>query len=1448
MAPSRRKGASKAAAAAAARRQWKVGDLVLAKVKGFPAWPATVSEPEKWGYSSDWKKVLVYFFGTQQIAFCNPADVEAFTEEKKQSLLIKRQGKGADFVRAVQEIIDSYEKSKKQDQVDDYNSADGVTQVNYGNSVDSSASKDLTETCEATVELRLKSSNAVTNRNDPSHATEVAPAEAKIDALFEKESVSEQPLDKMLVKETPVLTTYSSRKRSGGLRSQKSVAQQKAPSVRRARSSSRVESSRFQNFMMSSNDVRTAADVSANLIQDGSLRRNKRVRKSTDASESDDVDSSALMSNGSIDDNGSEIATVDSDAVSLNEGSTMDSSCKPEHSETVVECLEGDVELSKGLDFQIKTVVIKKKRKPLRKRVNHDSAEGPARMYAEADLNLGIDDTRKNLQNTCENLNEKYSKDDGDEHLPLVKRARVRRGKLSAAEEEFTSSSPTEEKPVNEGAVNLLEQMSPSSSCRNDSPADRDSLVLKGALVSISPSKDDTQVQGSGPEPWKVMRNQLGCLAGGEAALPPSKRLHRALEAMSANAAEEVQACAEHSPTMETLDDRCHGSPIRSCSHTAVDDKEANGLEQRGMDLLLNSDCGISSRSNSIPWEKCAKSSLEPDICSQPVKSPKNQKHDFHKDVFVEPMNHVSCDSHIGQSLEHPSPNPDKSQASFRPNCGSTDQQLPSEDDRDAEPVGLSNCRAENPDEQLNTSEHADMSSDPVTGTEKTGKVSPQDGSNVFKCTFEHTSHEKSDSLKSQTDDSSLVNGMCEVMEELLPEQRQKATSSLICNDNSDKDVVGVQLSSSSADGVDSPAKVSPSNASICHVSTSESANIIRSNGDCSPNVHSCHNKSLCVSIADDEGKADSAASERPKSVSKCSNYTEAHAALSSFENMLATLTRTKESIARATRIAIDCAKFGVSAKVVEIVTRNLERESSLHRRVDLFFLVDSITQCSRGLKGDVGGIYPSAIQATLPRLLYAAAPPGPSAHENRRQCLKVLKLWLERRILPESVVRHHIRELDSLSASSSGGAFSRRSARTERALDDPVRDMEGMLVDEYGSNSSFQLPGFCMPRMLKDEDEGSDSDGGSFEAVTPEHYSGTPEEQVANPVIEKRRHILEDVDGELEMEDVAPEIEMSSTSGAAGVNTAQTSLEQCDQHFPLPFAPPLPHDVPPSSPPLPSSPPPPPPPPPPPIPPCPTSDPFANGVDSTSHTSVHNRQDDLRSAVPPSVAPRINSAMCTNAAPYHGPESRDLPGPMQVSDCNASFNSYPVHPVNNIQQLDGPNFHHNAYPPRPPHPAQSNQFSYVNSGQHMNSMRDAPPPPYSNRYYSLNTDGGNYYNSHERMKPAPNELRESWRFPPQPFSGPQYADKVKASYGHGSYGGPQCEPTRLPNQGWGFHPPAMNHRNSFPVRPPPEGVVPVGSRGLRAVGGQDDQILSSCSNWYKPYFLTWVVRLVEKS
>ncbi|GJY59490.1 hypothetical protein Tco_0459382 [Tanacetum coccineum] len=58
-------------------------------------------------------------FGYSDTArFCSPADLEAFTEIMKDSLLGKRHGKGTDFGRAVREIIDSYEELRQHEQVD----------------------------------------------------------------------------------------------------------------------------------------------------------------------------------------------------------------------------------------------------------------------------------------------------------------------------------------------------------------------------------------------------------------------------------------------------------------------------------------------------------------------------------------------------------------------------------------------------------------------------------------------------------------------------------------------------------------------------------------------------------------------------------------------------------------------------------------------------------------------------------------------------------------------------------------------------------------------------------------------------------------------------------------------------------------------------------------------------------------------------------------------------------------------------------------------------------------------------------------------------------------------------------------------------------------------------------------------------------------------------------
>lgn len=113
MAPPKRRGGK-----AAACRQWRIGDLVLAKVKGFPAWPAKISMPEDWQHPSDPRKVFVHFFGTNKIGFCAPTDVQAFTADLKIKLSAKCQGKAeTDFTRAVKEICKAFDEkdTEKQD-------------------------------------------------------------------------------------------------------------------------------------------------------------------------------------------------------------------------------------------------------------------------------------------------------------------------------------------------------------------------------------------------------------------------------------------------------------------------------------------------------------------------------------------------------------------------------------------------------------------------------------------------------------------------------------------------------------------------------------------------------------------------------------------------------------------------------------------------------------------------------------------------------------------------------------------------------------------------------------------------------------------------------------------------------------------------------------------------------------------------------------------------------------------------------------------------------------------------------------------------------------------------------------------------------------------------------------------------------------------------------------
>ncbi|XP_027353414.1 protein HUA2-LIKE 2-like [Abrus precatorius] len=1339
MPPSRRKAVKKAAAAAAAAcRQWKVGDLVLAKVKGFPPWPATVSEPEKWGYTADWKKVLVYFFGTQQIAFCNPADVEAFTEEKKQSL-VKRQGRGADFVRAVNEIIESYEKLKRENQVDDTSSRGEVAIANVSNPLDPSVNIGLKDQMDAplTIHSQMKSSNSMIDRPE-------------LVCAAEEDSTVAQPRDESYNVEASLEEPTGNAIATGTVKSPFLGTQSNAP-VHRYRHSLRV-----QNFVVSCSDGGNSdGNISTDAIQNTSIRRSKRIKKSPDFFGCDDTDSSGFASNGSMEDNDSEIITINSDAFSLSEGNTIDSNLKLEQSETVIN---------------------KKKRKPNKKKETNDA---------------GAQNASQNLQKMCGNSKERCLDQDGDEHLPLLKRARVRMGKSSEVAE-LSGIVHVQEKSGKEDIFDLPKQIITSSNCENGSLAEGDSSALNGALVNVSPSNLIARCSENGSWICKIKKDEMfGCSVDDEAALPPSKRIHRALEAMSANVAEEGQACMESS---------CCISAIKSCPCITVNNG-GNGLELQeldscGIDCSHVSVCSFTTCSNPlIPIENESSTEVDKQLA-------KFQRHETGKDVISgeDLSDSIVCqpakiDSQI-QFHGEISPDLDVKCCQVGSNQDSPSPSLPPNDDDNIRPVNHS-------DASDDTLELGGMSLDPVACACESDKLLPQNSINMPQ------NVDVREDMMRAVGDSSKINDTHEVVKEVKSKGQEEDMNSVsISNDYSgEKGNLGILSSPSLTDGRVCLPQGSPPNTSVCNISTSDSSNILQ-NGSCSPDVHQKNDLSAPVDGWKDA--SGTVAIHQSRSVGKSTEAGDA--ALLYFEAMLGTLTRTKESIGRATRIAIDCGKFGIATKVVEILVHNLETESSLQRRVDLFFLVDSIAQCSRGLKGDIGGVYPSAMTAVLPRLLSAAAPPGNAAKENRRQCLKVLRLWLERRILPEPVIRHHIRELDLYSSSASAGVFSRRSLRTERAFDDPVRDMEGMLVDEYGSNSSFQLPGFCMPRML--DDEGSDSDGGNFEAVTPEHHSDTYEVQEAAHAIEKHRHVLEDVDGELEMEDVAPSFDVELNSVC---NVERGNATQFENNLPSAFAPPLPQDVTLSCPPPPSSPPPLPPPPlplPPPPPPTlhlmsATSKQYHVAVDSKSFTdSLPVKANALYPMAQPVALPR-NSEPISDAVQYTVHECRDRQ--MQMPESTCSFNTYPGQPPDNSRNTDGVTMHNKGYSLRPPHYVPSHQFSFVHGERRMMSEREVPPPPsFSNRHhFAQNMTRENVYDNHERLNPPSYDYQERWGVP-APYSGPRYHDKgVPAPYG--------CHPSessRLPGHGWRFPPQSMNYRGSMPFRPHFEDPIHVANRG----------------------------------
>ena len=67
---------------------------------------------------------------------------------------------------------------------------------------------------------------------------------------------------------------------------------------------------------------------------------------------------------------------------------------------------------------------------------------------------------------------------------------------------------------------------------------------------------------------------------------------------------------------------------------------------------------------------------------------------------------------------------------------------------------------------------------------------------------------------------------------------------------------------------------------------------------------------------------------------------------------------------------------------------------------------------------------------------------------------------------MPENLLRRYIDDIEDPNDDVNAGIFLRRPSRAERSIDDPIREIEGMLVDEYGRYCVTQIMLFDIRSM----------------------------------------------------------------------------------------------------------------------------------------------------------------------------------------------------------------------------------------------------------------------------------------------------------------------------------------------------------------------------------------------
>ncbi|KAE8717560.1 Tudor/PWWP/MBT domain-containing protein, putative isoform 2 [Hibiscus syriacus] len=1144
MAGSRKKGGNKAKV-----KNFSLGDLVLAKVKGFPAWPAKISRPEDWEREPDPKKYFVQFFGTEEIAFVAPADIQVFTSETKNKLSAKCQVvKTRYFVQAVKEICEAFDELHKEKSSDlrgesgrpapgcEASSADGVEED--GSKADLKDGAGAVATGEETTALGKGESNS-----------------EHIKPLISGHSNDSS---------SPLMFSEGKDKLASGEQAKKEVL-----------SPASLDESSHKKEEFSDDKTVTVNRTKKTLRNDQMSKKmapglNKRTGKGQKGSSS--------------------AATLLRDDKS---GCCLD---QPDSEEKLKNRLKG-----KALDGSVR-------------KFSPDSFKSDSNQIGGKKATELVK-SKSNLKAT-DDVTNSVTNPKG-ETTGKKKRGETGLGKPKSGADEVL-------RPVKKPKVlDMKNEASKGSIVKKvkDSPSSNN--VNNKAAIQSELKKSTSHVLA-----LRAPASVISDVSGDEVVLPLPKRHRQALETMddSSNSDNKIgknlaelktntsssgnlKIPASQLPTRRRavclFDDDddpktpLHGGSVRDVKVNSVVSASSKSID---VNHIIATDAQRSvgdSNQNEGNGPKEASSQLANDFLSPIQPQTFERRPSTHASITPEKSESEQLSSKEARSvLISPRKSPHlvsatKQVEQHRPTKATV--KVSSNGTQKKAPAGSVKGSAVTTDGSRFSQNQVSSQRYRQASSVERPKSTPKAVLHVNGTTFITETSVEFDIFREDRN-GSLINAKnpdsAASMKHLIAAaqaKRQQAHYQQYSLGNPGS----VFLSMSEVHGVSSSPAFQPFPSAINNEVEADVQGFVHQTNKVSPLALGRQSGSQNQQDTE-EVEERRASSGHMAAGGSLSGGTEASIARDAFEGMIETLSRTKESIGRATRLAIDCAKYGIANEVVELLIRKLESEPSFHRKVDLFFLVDSITQCSHNQKGIAGASYIPTVQTALPRLLGAAAPPGASARENRRQCLKVLRLWLERKILPESILRRYMDDIGASNDDTISGFSLRRPSRAERAIDDPIREMEGMLVDEYGSNATFQLPGLLSSNAFEDdEDDLSDSPCGEAVDASPLEMAQTSADLEACTVTPSdRRHcILEDVDGELEMEDVSAHQKDDRPSFTS--DTLEKDMQQLDTDkimepgsnssngCPplLEGSPPLPPNSPPPPPPLPPSSPPPPPP-----------------------------------------------------------------------------------------------------------------------------------------------------------------------------------------------------------------------------------------------------------------------------